>query len=51
MKTDQEIEIKKIRKKLKIHNLSKEEKETLREKLKVLKILIKENQRNSVKNI
>ena len=44
MKTEIEIEIKKIRKKLRVHSLTSEEKSVLRERLAYLKTLcIKEN--------
>jgi hypothetical protein len=47
MKTELEIEIKKIRKQLRIFGLAEDEKNTLRETLEHLKTLLKEKRRNS----
>jgi hypothetical protein len=51
MKTELEIEIKKIRKKLRIFGLTEDEKNSLRETLEHLKILMKEKRENLVENI
>ena len=51
MKTELEIEIKKIRKQLHIYGLSEEEKSLLREKLAVLKVRLKEQRQNSIKQV
>jgi len=51
MKTELEIEIKKIRKQLRIFGLAEDEKNTLRETLEHLKILLKEERRSLVENI
>jgi len=46
MKTKNEIEIKKVRKQLQKYIISKQEKESLRERLVVLKEMIKREKRN-----
>jgi len=46
MKTKNEIEIKKVRKQLQKYTISKQEKESLRERLVVLKEMIKREKRN-----
>ena len=51
MKTELEIEIKKVRKKLRIYGISEEEKSMLRETLEHLKSLHKEEKKNLVENI
>ena len=51
MKTELEIEIKKIRKQLRIYGLSDDEKSTLRETLEHLKTLHKEEKQNLVEVI
>jgi len=51
MKTELEIEIKKIRKKLRIFGLTEDEKNSLRETLEHLKILMKEERKNLVEDI
>ena len=51
MKTELEIEIKKIRKQLHIYGLTEDEKSLFRDKLAVLKVALKEQRRNSVKNV
>ena len=51
MKTELEIEIKKIRKQLRIYGLSEDEKNTLREELEHIKALLKEEKENSIENI
>ena len=51
MKTELEIEIKKIRKKLRIFGLTEDEKNSLRETLEHLKMLRKEERENLVENI
>ena len=51
MKTKLEIEIKKIRKQLRIYGLSEDEKNTLREELEHIKALLKEEKENSIENI
>lgn len=51
MKTEIEIEIKKIRKRLRIYGLSEKEKNMLRETLEHLKNLQKKEKENLVKNI
>lgn len=51
MKTELEIEIKKIRKKLRIFGLTEDEKNSLRETLEHLKILLKEERENLVEDI
>ena len=51
MKTELEIEIRKIRKQLRIYGLTEEEKSILREKLAILKVALKEQRKNSVKHI
>ena len=51
MKTELEIEIKKIRKQLHIYGLTEEEKSLLREKLAVLKVALKEQRQNSIKHV
>jgi len=51
MKTELEIEIRKIRKQLSIYGLTEEEKSILREKLAILKVALKEQRKNSVKHI
>ena len=51
MQTKVEIEIKKIRKKLRIFALTKEEKNTLRETLEQLKILREEERQSLVEKV
>jgi hypothetical protein len=51
MKTELEIEIKKIRKQLHIYGLTEDEKSLLREKLAVLKAALKEERQNSIKHV
>ncbi|MBA1421069.1 MAG: hypothetical protein FAF03_09530 [Epsilonproteobacteria bacterium] len=51
MKTELEIEIKKIRKQLHIYGLTEEEKSLLRKKLAVLKVKLKEQRENSIKQV
>ena len=51
MKTELEIEIKKIRKQLHIYGLTEEEKSLLREKLAVHKVRLKEQRQNSIKQV
>jgi len=51
MKTELEIEIKKIRKKLRIFGLTEDEKNSLRETLEHLKILRREERSSLVENI
>jgi len=51
MKTELEIEIKKIRKKLRIFGLTEDEKNSLRETLEHLKILLREERSSLIENI
>ena len=51
MKTELEIEIKRIRTKLRIFGLTEDEKNSLRETLEHLKMLRKEERENLVENI
>jgi len=51
MKTELEIEIKKVRKQLHIYGLTEEEKSLLREKLAVLKVKLKEERESSIKQV
>ena len=46
MKTELEIEVKKIRKKLRVYGIPEDERERLREALEHLKSLLKEERRN-----
>ncbi len=50
MKTDLEIEIKKVRKELRIYGHTEEEKSLLREKLALLKASLKEERRKGISN-
>lgn len=51
MKTELEIKIKKIRKQLHIYGLTEDEKFFLREELAVLKVKLKEQRQNSIKQV
>ncbi len=46
MKTELEIEVKKIRKKLRVYGIPEDERDRLREALEHLKSLLKEERRN-----
>jgi len=46
MKTELEIEVKKIRKKLRVYGIPEDERERLKEALKHLKSLLKEERKN-----
>lgn len=51
MKTDLEIEIKKIRKQLRVYGLDEDEKNRLRKELEHVKTLLKKEKQNSIENI